>query len=248
MSKSKRNNLRMTEEQAEDIFVRFFLNMPDDQFKNDEDLVVQLENGFYYFLNVYQRDAAVEPYFQDLTAQFLNLIPQFRSFLPKNDGNANHFSNIAKRLYLVYQSLRRLATPCGCICYNKDLTHVLVVHHCLNRKLFSFPKGKMTEGESYLETACRETLEETGIDVSPYITDKYMFKYRRARRSDVYMFHVKNVPMDLSKPLAPPSSLEISQVRWMEINTIGKEKHYQPDSPTIEMLPIIKQFIKEQKH
>jgi ADP-ribose pyrophosphatase YjhB (NUDIX family) len=36
---------------------------------------------------------------------------------------------------------------------------------------YSFPKGRMEEGEDFLETALRETKEEIGIDIKKYVVE-----------------------------------------------------------------------------
>jgi ADP-ribose pyrophosphatase YjhB (NUDIX family) len=36
---------------------------------------------------------------------------------------------------------------------------------------YSFPKGKMEEGEDIIETALRETKEEIGIDINDYVIE-----------------------------------------------------------------------------
>lgn len=237
-------DLNMTKEQAEDIFVRFFLNMPPSTISNEADFSIQLENAFYYFLTYHKNDKKTDlksKNYQELTKNFFNQIPQLQQIL---NTNGNKFIT---RIGSLHDKLRDEAIACGCICYNSTLTHVLVVHHTTRKKMFSFPKGKMSEGESYLTTAARETLEETGIDVSPYITDKYMFKYSRKQKSDVYMFHVKNVPMDPSKKLKSPSPLEIDRVRWVPINIIGHENNdFYPDGPTKKIIPLIHEFLKQQ--
>lgn len=242
-----KKKFNMTKEQAEDMFVRFFLNMPSECISNLSDFSIQLENAFYYFLAFHMKDIKTDlksDLYLTLTQKFFNLIPQLKQILNSNDSN-----DIINKICSTRSKLRDQAIACGCICYNSDLTHVLVVHHSALRKMFSFPKGKMSEGESYMLTAARETLEETGIDVSPYITDKYMFTYSRKKRSDVIMFHVKNVPMDLSKKIVSPSPLEIGLVRWVPIEKIGNEGNgYYPDPATQDyLIPRVREFVKEQK-
>lgn len=239
--------ISITKEQAEDMFVRFFLNMPPDAISNLSNFSIQLENAFYYFLNVHRGDHKTDlkpNIFLSLTESFFNQIPQLKQIKESNPG-----INITQRLSVLHANLRDQATPCGCICYNHELTHVLVVHHSSMKRMYSLPKGKMNEGESFMETAARETLEETGIDVSPYITDKYMFTYPRKKRSDVIMFHVKDVPMDLSKKLVSPSPLEISLVEWIPIGELGVTRNNSvPDAPTKRFIaPRVRSFVEEQK-
>ncbi|OHS98103.1 hydrolase, NUDIX family protein [Tritrichomonas foetus] len=227
---------RITQEQAEDIFVRFFLNTPTNKISDANDFTILLENALYYYLTVYKHDnntVLQQKLFEELTGQLFSLIPSFNPYLPH-----------VKALISAHFKLRDMATPCGCICYNPEMTHVLVVHHTVNTHFFSFPKGKMEEGESYMTTAARETLEETGVDVSPYINDKYMFTFSRQKRSDVVMFHVKNIPM--SKHLQSPSPLEIKLVRWVSIDDVGNEDNFEPDPPTMKLMAKVREFVSSQ--
>lgn len=246
-SKNKTKDISITEEQAEDMFVRFFLNMPPDAISNLSNFSIQLENAFYYFLNVHKGDHKTDlkpNIFLKLTESFFNQVPQLKRIKENNPS-----VDIVQKLSNLHTRLRDQAVSCGCICYNHELTHVLIVCHSSMRIMYSFPKGKMNEGESFMETAARETLEETGVDVSPYITDKYMFTYPRPKKSDVVMFHVKDVPMDLSKKLKSPSPLEISIVEWIPIEKLGiNRNNFAPDPPTKSyIIPRVKKFVEEQK-
>ena len=51
---------------------------------------------------------------------------------------------------------------CGCVVFN-DKFEVLLIH--MNQGHWSFPKGHVEKNESEIETALRETLEETNIKV-----------------------------------------------------------------------------------
>ena len=56
---------------------------------------------------------------------------------------------------------------CGAIVYRKyhGNTEILLIKH-INSGHWSFPKGHVEEGETEEETAKREIMEETGIDVN----------------------------------------------------------------------------------
>lgn len=60
---------------------------------------------------------------------------------------------------------------------------------------WSLPKGKIEEGENYLETAKRETQEETGIDESMYDNIFYVGMARQSRK-DVYVYAARYLPLD----------------------------------------------------
>jgi 8-oxo-dGTP pyrophosphatase MutT (NUDIX family) len=110
----------------------------------------------------------------------------------------------------------------GCICYNPERPHVLLISHALLQGQFSFPKGKSRERETTVETATRETFEETGVDVSDCMSEELFLAYKRKKRAkvEVTLFHVLNLPME-AKELTSPSPLEIAAVRWVPVEWIG---------------------------
>lgn len=58
-----------------------------------------------------------------------------------------------------------------------------------NDKMWGIPKGKIEEGESYLETAIRETKEEIGVQINPMLLFRKDFNtilYRNRNTKVVY--------------------------------------------------------------
>ncbi|KAH0785663.1 m7GpppN-mRNA hydrolase [Histomonas meleagridis] len=219
---------------AEELFARFFLNAPQEMLSTPLDFCILLENAFYYYHDYMIHQRASPKAFKNFAKIFLKKIPEFSNLVPEIDS-----------LIKIHENHRFSSNAAGCILYNSSLTRVIVVHHAIKPNFFSFPKGKMVEGESYIEVAAREVLEETGIDVSGLINDDLTFTYSREKGSIVHMFHVLGIPDDTK--LETPSPLEICKVRWVNIENIGKEKDYYPDNPTQKMLPQIKSFIASQK-
>jgi len=60
------------------------------------------------------------------------------------------------------EHILRKEKSCGCITFNHELK-VLLVH--IRHGHWSFPKGHVEEGESELDTAIRETYEETHVKI-----------------------------------------------------------------------------------
>jgi len=54
---------------------------------------------------------------------------------------------------------------CGCIIMNKQKDKLLLIKGTIS-ECWGFPKGALENGESTIECAIRETIEETGIDVT----------------------------------------------------------------------------------
>jgi 8-oxo-dGTP pyrophosphatase MutT (NUDIX family) len=145
-----------------------------------------------------------------------------------------------------HSDLQKKVPVFGCICLNPEVTHVLVVHHVLDRHQYSFPKGKARQGETGVQTAARETLEESGVDVSQYIVEGEKFAYKRqGGRAPATMYLVAGVPM--GQNLRSPSPLEICNVRWMEIGEIKQDRPFHPDRATKDMEPQIAKFIAKKR-
>ncbi len=56
---------------------------------------------------------------------------------------------------------------CGAVCFieKEDILKVLIVQHKLGGH-WAFPKGHVEQNETELQTAAREVLEETGVEIS----------------------------------------------------------------------------------
>ena len=80
---------------------------------------------------------------------------------------------------------------CGAIVYRKyhGNTEILLIKH-INSGHWSFPKGHVEGNETEEETAKREIMEETGIDVNLDTTFREIVSYSprkdRRRRSQTY--------------------------------------------------------------
>jgi 8-oxo-dGTP pyrophosphatase MutT (NUDIX family) len=226
----------MRPEEAEDLFVRFFLNCPPDQLSTIHDFSVITLDAIYFHLAVNRHDHGAtqvrDAIFVNLATQLFRLITPLNPYLP-----------LAEAICKANGKLQKQALAYGCICLNPGMTHVLVVHHRVARNLFSFPKGKAREGESPMEAAARETLEEAGVDVSEEIVEEGALHYKRPQgKSDVIMYFALNVPM--KEEMESPSPMEIAKVRWIAIETLAEEgQMYQADGPTKALLAGIQEFV-----
>ena len=71
---------------------------------------------------------------------------------------------------------------CGCIIIEDN--KVLLVYES-KRKFWGFPKGHVEEGETEIETAKREVLEETGLNVIVDESRRYEIKYMIGENLDI---------------------------------------------------------------
>ena len=116
---------------------------------------------------------------------------------------------------------------CGAIVYRKFHGNIeLLLIKNQNGGHWSFPKGHVEEGETEEQTAIREIMEETGIEVMldtavpPVIT----YSPKKETAKDVIFFLAKAVTYDYT-----PQEEEIAQIKWVEINHAASILSYDND-------------------
>lgn len=120
---------------------------------------------------------------------------------------------------------------CGAIVYRKyhGNTEILLIKH-INSGHWSFPKGHVEEGETEEETAKREIMEETGIDVNLDTTFREIVTYspKKDTQKNVVYFIGKAKNTDYR-----PQEDEIAEIKWVEIGLAGKVLAYENDKSIV---------------
>lgn len=210
----------LSNEDADDIIARFFCNT------NDMDILdfgIALENALYYF---HRKDKKLSvsnasKHCPEFGAALFSMYPEFQHLVP-----------MIPKIYKLHTKHQSEINTCGVICLNEDMTHMLCVVHSIAPRLFSFPKGKMMEGESPIVTATRETLEEATVDVSEFISQKDSFRYKRKGRADGIMFYAIGLPMKQYHTERPK---EIHRILWIPVDDY-ESTNLNPDPPTKSIL------------
>lgn len=105
---------------------------------------------------------------------------------------------------------------CGAVVFRKyhGNTELLLIKHT-GGDHWSFPKGHVELGETEEQTALREIMEETSIDVEicPGFREVVTYSPRRDVQKDVIYFLGKAKNFDYV-----PQESEIAQIKWVEIN------------------------------
>ncbi|EAX95291.1 hydrolase, NUDIX family protein [Trichomonas vaginalis G3] len=212
----------VSEEEADDLLARFFLNQPQGFFKKPIDIAVAIKSAYYHHLSIHKSMKTTQP---------KSVVSKFAANLFNYCPDLHPYINQIPEMFLQLRKSHQNLLTCGAICLNKDLTKVLVIAHTITPNQFAFPKGKIDEGETPLLAAIRETEEEANFDVSPYILENYSFRYKRKSRADGVFFFATNVPEVELKPSLPA---EICKIGWVDINTRKSDDGYswQPDGPT----------------
>jgi 8-oxo-dGTP pyrophosphatase MutT (NUDIX family) len=126
------------------------------------------------------------------------------------------------------------------ICQSK----MLLCHSTSSKWFGSFmpPKGAIEEGESEADAACRETLEEIGIDIKPeMLGEKHTIKYLRGMSlyKEVYIFEYRIESFDqigLGGEIIPKEMLQLEE--------IDEAKFMDHDEASVRILPRYKELLK----
>ena len=120
---------------------------------------------------------------------------------------------------------------CGAIVYRKfhGNTEILLIKH-INSGHWSFPKGHVEKGETEVETAHREILEETSIDViidpTFRVTGTYSPKKDTTKVVVYFLAKAKNVDF-------VPQEDEIAEIRWVDISHATNVLSYDNDNTIV---------------
>jgi len=109
---------------------------------------------------------------------------------------------------------------CGCIVLKGGEVLLIGMKDDDGKLFWSFPKGHQETDETDIETAIRETKEETGLDVE--ISDTTPIKTGHFVHSGTVY---KNILLFIAKPLnheLKPQEGEVEQVKWVKISEAGK--------------------------
>lgn len=120
---------------------------------------------------------------------------------------------------------------CGAIVYRKfhGNTEILLVKH-VNSNHWSFPKGHVEFGETEVQTAQREIMEETGIDViiDSSFRETVSYSPKRGSQKVVVYFLAKAKNTDYV-----PQEEEIAEIRWVEIDRAHTVLSYENDKSIV---------------
>ena len=102
---------------------------------------------------------------------------------------------------------------CGTIII--DNNKVLIIKQ--KQGFYGFTKGHMEENETEIETAIRETKEETNLDVLIYETKRYSVNYKVNNKinKEVIYYLAKPITKNIKK-----QESEINEILWVDIDKV----------------------------
>lgn len=141
-----------------------------------------------------------------------------------------------KDILKIEKYLQNLKQEVSCGAYVIEDGKVLMVQH--NEGHWDFPKGHMEKGETEKDTAKREVLEETGIEIEIVSNQKHEISYKPKMniQKKVLFFEAKKVGGILKN-----QESEIQAVEWVQIEKVFEKLTY--EKSRIEF----QKFMKEKK-
>lgn len=102
---------------------------------------------------------------------------------------------------------------CGTIII--DNNKVLIIKQ--KQGFYGFAKGHMEENETEIETAIRETKEETNLDILIYETKRYSVNYKVNNKinKEVIYYLAKPITKNIKK-----QESEINEILWVDIDKV----------------------------
>ena len=199
----------------QEIAARFIINQPDFIEESEIsvfDLLINFKEAYWHYSDFVKTKLPSKQKlnFTQFVSSICAILPPlapYKNFLPKE---INHFNSDIKHLPVA-----------GVICFNADKTKVIGIRDASPSKTFGFPKGKIAEGESIAEAAIRETIEEIGIDVSPYFKEN-QYKEFNFKKKVYHFFYVVGIPEDFD--MITIHRNEISTKGWYNVSQLRSER------------------------
>lgn len=192
---------------------RFLLNLPEEELARTDRLFFQIEQAHWF----YEDFIADDPKNSDLPK--FKKLQSFAEILFKSSPLLRPLQNKMDILFNDFCTYRYQIPVCGCILVNPELTHVVLVRNWSGNS-WSWPKGKINQGESPYSCALRETLEETGYDASSLCSeDNFLVVHEDSKLTKLFV--AVGVPNDTV--FETQTRKEISKVEFHPMNQLPKK-------------------------
>lgn len=217
-------------EALEDVEARFIYPLPTSELSQPERLLFQIEQAYWYY-----EDYKADKY--DSLPHF-NTLKSFASTIFQHCKILKDFSSLFKQIFADFANYKAEIPACGCIMVNPSMTKIVLVR-TYDGKNWTFPRGKLNEGETELECAIREVFEETGFNTAPHCNENDFFVSIQDRKK-LQMYIASNVPEDTVFSIM--TRKEISDVKFHPIDNLpSRTYHVHP------FIPNLKRWIKKKK-
>jgi mRNA-decapping enzyme subunit 2 len=196
------------------LLARFIVPLPDKEYKDRNRLLYHVLQAQWYRERYMSGSTCPPPKRAgSLWTDALSLQKFGRWLMGRED-----FPFTGKEVADFYRNYYYMIPVCGAIIYrDASRREWLTVKSPWARRI-GFPKGKVNNGESDKDCACREVHEETGLSIAHLIHDDSTprIEYHQNKRRRLSFFVVT---LDKESELSPENNYEISQVQWTPCDT-----------------------------
>lgn len=199
------------EEVLDDLVQRFIVNIPPEDFQSFERLFFHIEEAHWFYDDFWREEAKSRGFLLSYLPfpEFAELIFHHCPFLAPYKHAVQHHTKS-------FMSYKTRVPVCGAIIFNQNLSKLILVKG-FTSKVWNFPRGKISKGESDVACAIREVKEEVGFDISSYVNENQFVKH-----GNVKLFIVAGVPD--STLFSTQTRKEISEIKWHHFETLVKNQ------------------------
>ncbi|KAE9334429.1 hypothetical protein PF008_g13974 [Phytophthora fragariae] len=189
---------------------RFLVNLPESELASSERLFFQIEQCYWFYEDFYADQYAHLQHVKlnDFARQMFAHCPLLRPLAHRCDV-----------LFQDFKTYQRQVPVVGCILLNSARTKLVLVRNWKGTS-WTFPRGKVNEGESDMDCAQREVFEECGYDVGDNLAPKQYLEFV-ANDQRMRMYMCPDVPEDYA--FAPQTRKEISTIKWFTFDALPKK-------------------------
>ncbi|ODV61753.1 decapping enzyme complex catalytic subunit, partial [Ascoidea rubescens DSM 1968] len=197
------------DEVLEDLLARFVINCPPEDLSSSERVFFQIEEAQWFYTDFLR---AINPNLPALnmkgfSTKIIEKCPTIWKWTDQYDPSS------ALSIFGKYKSTIPVR---GTALFNANLDKILLVQG-IESNSWSFPRGKISKDESDTKCAIRETLEETGFDVSNYLIESDFIE-RTIKGKNYKIYLIKNIPENAS--FIPKVRNEIKDIKWKKIDLL----------------------------
>lgn len=193
--------------------LRFVINLPEETLRDAARLCFELQEAQWFYIDFLYEGAKKElPKLNQVN--FCHLMLEFSDVLRELYGSPEDRTQVLQDWR---DTLKRVPLK-GAVLLNERLDKCIMVQPWKGDK-WTFPRGKINEGEAEGDCAVREVWEEVGIDISGKVdTDHFVSADIYGSGCPVKLFLVPHVSEETA--MAPNTRKEISKIGWMPVTRL----------------------------
>ena len=207
----------------EDILQRYIYHLTTDELENRIQVMFQLQYAYWFYMDECVHN---NPYLIKLgEIEFIKYMVKHSLFL------CVYIKNIDEALKEWKEYIGKIPVY-GSVLIDKTMKNCVLLNICIEGKYHtSFPKGKVDKNETPMECAIRETLEETGYNISSKIKeDCYISTIIKGKYVRLYLIFDVNT----NYVFLPKTKGEIESINWYSIDKLPLLKNWKHLIPKIK--------------